>query len=112
MIERARHEEAEPAHRSVVMAIERGKLQNFIFDNHALASHRALATLLGAVLKLPPLKQALANEQLHGPGHLPHARPADRPFIADDHRLAIFDVIRQQALQAGFLAFKNARWPR
>ena len=53
------------AHRYVLMAIERGKLQNFIFDNQILASHRALAAVLGAILKLPPLKRALASRQLH-----------------------------------------------
>ena len=52
------------AHRYVLMATERGKLQNLIFDNHVLASHRALAALLGAVLKLPPVKRAMAGEQM------------------------------------------------
>lgn len=52
------------AERYVKMAIERGKLQNLIFDNQVLASHRALAALLGAVLKLSPVKRALANEQI------------------------------------------------
>jgi Na+-translocating ferredoxin:NAD+ oxidoreductase RNF subunit RnfB len=52
------------AHRSVVMAIERGMLQNLIFDNRALTSHRAMAAILGVILKLPPLKQALASEQM------------------------------------------------
>jgi ferredoxin len=52
------------AHRTVVMAIERGKLQHLIFDNRVLWSHRALAALLGAILKLPPLKQALASQQV------------------------------------------------
>ena len=51
-------------HRAVVMAIERGKLQNLIFDNHVLWSHRAMAGVLGVILKLPPIKQALASEQL------------------------------------------------
>jgi hypothetical protein len=46
------------------MAIERGKLQNLIFDNQVLWSHRAMAAVLGAILKLPPVKQALASEQL------------------------------------------------
>ena len=50
--------------RIVEMAVERGLLQNLIFDNQALLSHRLLAAVLGAVLKLPPLKQALANKQL------------------------------------------------
>ncbi|MCG6963016.1 MAG: 4Fe-4S binding protein [Acidobacteria bacterium] len=51
-------------HKAVVMAIERGKLQNLIFDHGALASHRAMAAILGVVLKLPPVKQALASRQL------------------------------------------------
>jgi ferredoxin len=51
-------------HRAVVMAIERGKLQNLIFDNQVLWSHRAAAAVLGAILKLPPLKRALASEQM------------------------------------------------
>jgi ferredoxin len=50
-------------HRVVLMAIERGCLQNLIFDNQALTSHRAMAAILGAILRLPPLKQALAAEQ-------------------------------------------------
>ncbi len=50
-------------HRIVLMAIERGKLQNLIFDNQAFFSHRAMAAILGVILKLPPIKQALASEQ-------------------------------------------------
>lgn len=52
------------AHRTVLMAIERGKLQELIFDNRAHLQHRAMAAILGVILKLPPLKQALASEQL------------------------------------------------
>ena len=51
-------------HRVVMMAIERGKLQNLIFDNHVLWSHRALAGVLGVILKLPPIKQVLASRQV------------------------------------------------
>jgi ferredoxin len=51
-------------HRVVLMAIERGVLQNLIFDTQALASHRAMAAILGVILKLPPVKQALASRQL------------------------------------------------
>ena len=50
-------------HRVVMMAIERGKLQDLIFDNRVMFSHRAMAAVLGVILKLPPLKQALASEQ-------------------------------------------------
>jgi ferredoxin len=51
-------------HRTVVMAIERGKLQELIFDNKVLHSHRALAAVLGVILRLPPIKQALATRQV------------------------------------------------
>ena len=52
------------AHRAVLMAIERGKLQDLIFDNRLLWSHRALAALFGAILRLPPAKRLLATEQV------------------------------------------------
>lgn len=51
-------------HRVVIMAIERGKLQHLIFDNQVLFSHRALAAVLGVILRLPPVKQILASEQI------------------------------------------------
>lgn len=52
------------AHRVVAMAIERGKLQNLIFDNQAYLSHRAMAAILGAILRLPPIKRAMASGQM------------------------------------------------
>jgi ferredoxin len=52
-------------HRSVMMAIERGDLQNLIFDNRVLWNHRALAAVLGALLRLPPLKQVMASQQVN-----------------------------------------------
>jgi ferredoxin len=51
-------------HRIVVMALERGNLQDLIFDNKALYSHRVLGAILGAILRLPPIKQALATQQV------------------------------------------------
>ncbi len=51
-------------HRAVVMAIERGKLQNLIFDIQAHWNHRAMAAILGVILKLPPVKQAMASRQM------------------------------------------------
>jgi ferredoxin len=51
-------------HRAVLMAIERGKFQNLIFDNQVLFSHRVLAAVFGTVLKLPPVKQIMASEQI------------------------------------------------
>jgi Pyruvate/2-oxoacid:ferredoxin oxidoreductase delta subunit len=50
-------------HRVVLMAIERGKLHNLIFDNQVMLSHRALAAVLGVILRLPPAKQLLASHQ-------------------------------------------------
>ena len=52
-------------HRTVVMAVERGTLQNLIFDNQVLESHRALAAVLGAVLRLEPVKRSLAANLLN-----------------------------------------------
>jgi hypothetical protein len=51
-------------HRFVLQAIERGQLQDMIFDNRALASHRAMAAILGVILRLPPIKQAMASRQM------------------------------------------------
>ena len=50
--------------RTVMMAIERGRLQNLIFDNQALASHRAMAAILGTILRLGPVQQTLASRQM------------------------------------------------
>ena len=52
------------AHRVVLMAVERGKLQHLIFDNQALKSHRVMAAILGAILKMPPVHRAMASRQM------------------------------------------------
>ena len=52
------------AHRVVLAATERGQLQDLIFDRRTLWSHRALAAILGAILRLPPVKRTLAQQQL------------------------------------------------
>jgi ferredoxin len=51
------------AHRVVMMAIERGTLHNLVFDNQVFISHRAMAAVLGVILKLPPIKQVMATRQ-------------------------------------------------
>ncbi len=51
-------------HRAVVMAIERGTLAHLVFDNRAHWNRRVMAAVLGVILTLPPLKQALASRQL------------------------------------------------
>ena len=47
-----------------MMAIERGDLQNLILDNRVLWNHRSLAAGLGTFLRLPPLKQVMASQQV------------------------------------------------
>ena len=78
------------AHRVVLMAIERGTLANLIFDTRS-AGHRALAAILGVILRLPPLKQALASEQVRS-RYLERllalrSRPAPAPAAASGQRL-------------------------
>jgi ferredoxin len=51
-------------HRVVMMAIERGDLQDLIFDNQVLWNHRALAAVFGVILNLLPIKQVLASRQV------------------------------------------------
>ncbi len=51
-------------HRTVVMAIERGKLAELIFDNQALWNHRLMAAILGVILGLGPIHRALASSQV------------------------------------------------
>ncbi|MFH1529915.1 MAG: 4Fe-4S binding protein [Pseudomonadota bacterium] len=50
--------------RVVRMAVERGKLQTLIFDEPDKLTHKVLRGVLGAILALPPAKQALANQQI------------------------------------------------
>ncbi|MEG3013991.1 MAG: 4Fe-4S binding protein [Cetobacterium sp.] len=51
-------------HRAVLMAIEKGMLQELIFDNKALYSHRAMAAILGVILKLSPVQKLMASKQM------------------------------------------------
>lgn len=55
---------ATTTHRIVLQAIEKGKLPELIFDNKALFSHRAMASVLSAISKLPPVKRAMASKQM------------------------------------------------
>jgi ferredoxin len=50
--------------RTVVMALERGQLADLLFDDRTLATHRLLGAVLGAIVKLPPVKRVLASEQV------------------------------------------------
>ncbi|MFC1610566.1 4Fe-4S dicluster domain-containing protein [Myxococcota bacterium] len=50
--------------RMTLQAIERGKVQHLLFNDPKRLTHRTLGAFLGVLLKLPPAKQALANQQL------------------------------------------------
>jgi DNA-binding transcriptional LysR family regulator len=45
--------------RVVLQALERGTLQNFLFNNPNLASHRFLRAVVGAFLALPPVQRVM-----------------------------------------------------
>jgi NAD-dependent dihydropyrimidine dehydrogenase PreA subunit len=46
----------------ILQSIERGNLQNFLFDNPNTASDRFLRAVVGAFLRLPPLKKAVMSD--------------------------------------------------
>ncbi len=49
------------AHRTMMMAIERGKLHYLLCDTQMLSSHRAMALLIASILKMPPVQQLMAR---------------------------------------------------
>jgi ferredoxin len=48
----------------MVQALERGKIQHFIFDDPSKITHRALGAVLSALVNLPPSKKLLAQKQI------------------------------------------------
>ena len=50
--------------RVIRMAIDKGKLQNLIFDNYHLWTHRLLKRFLGVILHLGPVRRKLADDQM------------------------------------------------
>jgi Na+-translocating ferredoxin:NAD+ oxidoreductase RNF subunit RnfB len=50
--------------RVILMAIERGKLQNMIFEDMESVTHRVLRGVIGGILRLPATKKLLAVESL------------------------------------------------
>jgi len=50
--------------RMLMFAIDQGKLQNILMDDVDSIGMKAANQLLGAILKLPPAKQILANKQI------------------------------------------------
>ena len=51
-------------HRVVMMAVDKGQLEDLIIDNRALYSHRAMAAVLSSIMKLSPAKRAMASQQM------------------------------------------------
>lgn len=51
-------------HRVVISAIEKGQLQNLIFNNNAYKSHKAMAGVIGAILKSSPVHKFMASKQM------------------------------------------------
>ena len=47
-----------------LQAIERGKLQELLFNDPGKITHRTLGALLRTIANLPPAKQAMASRQL------------------------------------------------
>ena len=50
--------------RAVVMAIERGKFQNLLFDDFDRLDHAVLRAVTRIVVGLPPVKKALLSQQV------------------------------------------------
>ncbi|MDO5517963.1 MAG: 4Fe-4S binding protein, partial [Clostridium sp.] len=51
-------------HRVVLAAIEKGRLQNLIFDNQAHKNYKAMAAILASILKLSPVHKLMASRQM------------------------------------------------
>jgi len=51
-------------HRVVMMALERGTFGELLVDGQTHFGHRAVAAILGALFRMPPIKQALASKQV------------------------------------------------
>ena len=49
---------------AVIMAIERGKFQNLLFDDFDRPDHAVLRAVTRIVVALPPVKKALLSEQV------------------------------------------------
>ena len=49
--------------RAVVMAIERGKFQNLLFDDFDRLDHAVLRAVTRIVVGLPPVKKAMLSRQ-------------------------------------------------
>ncbi len=50
--------------RILLQCLERGTLQNFIFDNPQALDHKFMRALVGGFLRLPPVKRGLMNQEI------------------------------------------------
>ncbi len=50
--------------KTMVQALERGKLQEILFDNPDKVSHRVMSSFLRSILSLSPAKRLLASQQI------------------------------------------------
>jgi len=67
MMERRKERVLTPEHtleRVLRMILERGKIQHMLFDDQAGLTSKFMNRFFGALLRLPPVKRALANEQI------------------------------------------------
>jgi len=48
--------------RNILSCLERGTLQNYLFDHPGSVTHRVMRGVLGGILKLPPVKKALVGD--------------------------------------------------
>jgi Na+-translocating ferredoxin:NAD+ oxidoreductase RNF subunit RnfB len=48
--------------RNILASLERGTLQNYIFDDPGAVTHRVMRGVLGGILRLPPVKKALVRD--------------------------------------------------
>jgi Na+-translocating ferredoxin:NAD+ oxidoreductase RNF subunit RnfB len=83
--------------RMVRQAVDRGTLPYLVANDPAKLTHRVLGSLLSAVMKLPPTKQLLAQDQLksrfveamlNAPKHRRHSASIDRAKAALTDRSA------------------------
>jgi hypothetical protein len=50
--------------RVILQCLERGTLQNQLFDDPGRISHKAMRGIVGGFLRLPPVKKALMSDTL------------------------------------------------
>jgi len=63
-IENVRFTPKDSFERGVRMAIDTGKLQNLLFDNQHLWTHKMLQRFVGTLLNLGPIRRKMADDQL------------------------------------------------